>query len=137
MAGTDWHDESYPELRDAPPWVMQEMIEAAPTLAPDPGLDRDRRAGRRDPGRRARGRARDGRRLRHEPARGRSRSRRSCRTRCGRTGCATVVEARDALEAALDPRDGGIALGVSHDGGTHATMLALQAARDAGAARPS
>jgi hypothetical protein len=33
MASTPaWHTESFPELRDAPPWVMAEMIEAEPDL---------------------------------------------------------------------------------------------------------
>ena len=132
MASTDWHDESYPELREAPPWVMQEMIEAAPTLAPILGS-----SAIAEPAAAILAAARAG-----EPV---------AVVGCGtslhgsiavaelvqdalrRTGLRTVVEARDALEAALDPRDGGIALGVSHDGGTHATTLALQAARDAGA----
>ncbi len=28
-----WHTPSHPELRDGPPWVMEEMIEAQPGLA--------------------------------------------------------------------------------------------------------
>jgi len=44
------------------------------------------------------------------------------------------VEARQALEAALDPRPGGLCLAVTESGGTRATLLALEAARDAGAA---
>jgi glutamine---fructose-6-phosphate transaminase (isomerizing) len=43
------------------------------------------------------------------------------------------VEARQALEAALDPRPGGLCLAVTESGGTQATLLALEAARDAGA----
>ena len=43
------------------------------------------------------------------------------------------VEARQALEAALDPRPGGLCLAVTESGGTRATLLALEAARDAGA----
>src|SRR5438093_240810 len=39
--------------------------------------------------------------------------------------------ARDAFEAALDPQDGGILIGVSHEGGTAATLAALAAAQDA------
>ena len=45
----------------------------------------------------------------------------------------TRVESRQALDAALTPRAGGVCIGVSHDGGTHATLLALEAARGAGA----
>lgn len=33
MADTRWHSDAYPELRSGPPWVMQEMITAQPTLA--------------------------------------------------------------------------------------------------------
>jgi fructoselysine-6-P-deglycase FrlB-like protein len=44
-----------------------------------------------------------------------------------------VPEPRQALDAALDPRAGGICIGISHDGTTRATILAHQAAREAGA----
>ena len=33
MASTPaWHTDTFPELRAAPPWVMQEMIEVEPDL---------------------------------------------------------------------------------------------------------
>jgi fructoselysine-6-P-deglycase FrlB-like protein len=44
------------------------------------------------------------------------------------------VEARQALEAALDPRPGGLCIAVTESGGTRATLLAVEAARDGGAA---
>jgi len=44
------------------------------------------------------------------------------------------VEARQALEAALDPRPGGLCIAVTESGGTRATLLAVESARDAGAA---
>jgi glucosamine--fructose-6-phosphate aminotransferase (isomerizing) len=44
------------------------------------------------------------------------------------------VEARQALEAALDPRPGGLCIAVTESGGTRATLLAVEAAREAGAA---
>lgn len=47
---------------------------------------------------------------------------------------AALVHSRQALEAALDPWPGGLCLGISHDGGTRATILAMEAARKAGAA---
>jgi fructoselysine-6-P-deglycase FrlB-like protein len=43
------------------------------------------------------------------------------------------VEARQALEAALDPRPGGLCIAVTESGGTRATLLAIEAARNAGA----
>jgi fructoselysine-6-P-deglycase FrlB-like protein len=41
--------------------------------------------------------------------------------------------ARQALEAALEPQDGGLCIGISHEGGTAATIKAMEAARAAGA----
>ncbi len=41
--------------------------------------------------------------------------------------------AAQAFELALDPPDSGLVIGVSHEGGTTATIAALTAARDAGA----
>ncbi len=129
---SDWHDDSYPELRDGPPWVMQEMItiepQLAPLIEPDPA-------------------ATDlANRIRRAAAAGAP----VVLVGCGSSlhaalaiadllegalaaaGTPQRVEARDALEAALEPRAGGICVGVTHDGGTHATTLALEAARVAG-----
>jgi fructoselysine-6-P-deglycase FrlB-like protein len=44
-----------------------------------------------------------------------------------------AVEARESFEAALDPRSGGVTIGVSHAGATAATMHALAVAGQAGA----
>jgi len=41
--------------------------------------------------------------------------------------------ARQALEAALEPQDGGLCIGISHEGGTAATIRAMEAARATGA----
>lgn len=41
--------------------------------------------------------------------------------------------ARQALEAALEPQAGGLCIGISHEGGTAATIRAMDAARAAGA----
>ena len=46
---------------------------------------------------------------------------------------APLVHSRQALEASLHPWPGGVCIGISHDGGTRATILALEAARAAGA----
>ncbi len=43
------------------------------------------------------------------------------------------VTAAQAFEAALDPQDGGLLIGVSHEGGTAATLRAMDAARARGA----
>jgi glutamine---fructose-6-phosphate transaminase (isomerizing) len=124
-----------PELRAEPPWIMQEMIEAQTGLigAAMPGAEKIAEAVSRA--------ADDG-------------------TPIVVTGCGTSehgalaiaeqlaealratrpavrVEARQALDAALDPRPGGLCIGVSHEGTTRATVLALEAARAAGAATAS
>lgn len=44
------------------------------------------------------------------------------------------MEARQALDAAVDPRRGGVLVAVSHDGGTRATLLAASAAKETGTA---
>ena len=132
----DWLTEDFPELRDAPPWVMEEMIFAQPRLAaPILGADRPEATRLRDAVNEA---AAAG-----EPV---------VVTGCGTSEhAATVVaelltdsfrraglaaaraEARQALDAALEPRAGGVCLAISHDGGTRATRLALEAARQSGA----
>ena len=44
-----------------------------------------------------------------------------------------AVVARDAFEASLDPQEGGVVVGVSHEAGTAATLAALRAAAGRGA----
>jgi glutamine---fructose-6-phosphate transaminase (isomerizing) len=132
----DWLTDEFPELRDAPPWVMQEMIFAQPRLAaPILGADRPEATRLRD--------AVFDAAAAGEPV---------VVTGCGTSEHAAMVvaglltdsfrrqglitaraEARQALDAALDPRAGGFCLAISHDGGTRATTLALQAAHEGGA----
>jgi fructoselysine-6-P-deglycase FrlB-like protein len=129
-----WHTDNYPELRSAPPWVTEEMVASQPELvAPILGnpraaelaqliLDIDESGepivvtgcGTSEHGAMAVAELLDAA-LRQRGARG------------GR------VEARQAFEATLDPRAGGLCLAVTESGGTRATLLALDAARDAGA----
>ena len=45
----------------------------------------------------------------------------------------TTVVAAQAFELALDPPTGGLVIGISHEGGTHATIAALEASSAAGA----
>ncbi len=129
----EWHDETYPELRTAPPWVMEEMIDATPQLAagvlehPEAAMLAER--------------------IVRVAAAGEPIVTTGCgtslhaamaiadllETALAQTGAPVRVEARDAFEAALAPRRGGVIVAVSHDGGTHATTLALEAAATAGA----
>ena len=133
-----WHEQrrsqlahsGHPELRDGPPWVMQEMIEAQPGLAArSPG------AGRRDDG--------DAISRPPRPATARRRRLRDVRARrAGHRGAARRGAARAGFKARVECRSrstprstarGGFCLGISHDGTTRATILALEAARGTGA----
>ena len=124
MERPDWHTDDFPELRSGPPWVMQEMVEAQPDLleAIATGADTAPLALLlRVPG----------------PL---------TVVGCGTsehaalavaeilTEAGTKAASRQAFEAALMPQQGGAVLGISHEGGTWATVEALEAARRAGSA---
>ncbi len=131
-----WLTDDFPEMRDAPPWVMEEMIFAQSQLAaPILGADRTEVA-----------------RLQDAVAAAAAAGDPVVVTGCGTSEHAALVvaelltdsfrraghttaraEARQALDAALDPRARGICIAISHDGGTKATKLALEAARASGA----
>ncbi len=135
MADTpSWHTDEYPELRSGPPWVMEEMVAAQPALA---------------------------RELLESPPDGTAALAAAIGDAAGAgepvtvVGCGTsehgamaiaalldearggswppAVVARQSLDAAERPQSGGVCIGVSHDGGTRATTLALEAAASAGA----
>ena len=132
MSTQHWHTDEFPELRDGPPWVMQEMIAAEPALI--------RQLLQQPPdGTAAAADAITSALTSQEPV-----------TVCG---CGTsehaahavatllaaaipdhahLIQARPAFTAALNPLPG-VCLAVSHDGGTRATTLALDAARATGA----
>jgi glutamine---fructose-6-phosphate transaminase (isomerizing) len=122
MSRPEWHTDDYPELRPHPPWVMQEMIEAQPQLLERIATGSDAAALAlmlRMPG----------------PF---------TVVGCGTSEHAalaaaeilseagTPATARQAFEAALGPQQGGCVLGISHEGGTWATVEALEAARRTG-----
>ncbi len=131
----DWLTDDFPELRDASPWVMEEMIFAQPQLAA-PILGDDRL---------------EVTRLQEAVMAAAVAGEPVVVTGCGTSEHAALVvaglltdsfrgaglmaraEARQALDAALDPRAGGVCIAISHDGGTRATRFALEAARESGA----
>jgi glutamine---fructose-6-phosphate transaminase (isomerizing) len=133
VSNNDWHTDAFPELRSGPPWVMQEMIGAQPELveallsSPPPGtsqaaelvaaaLEHNRPVivcGCGTSEHAARGIA-------------------ALLSAAVEPQQAALVQARPAFSAALDPARG-VCLAISHDGETHATTLALRAARAAGA----
>jgi fructoselysine-6-P-deglycase FrlB-like protein len=126
-----WLTDEYPELRAGPPWVMEEMILAERDL-PAAILE-----GAGEETAQVAGAIRDAVAL----------SAPIVVTGCGTSehGAMAVaaliadampdawVEAREALDATVRPRAGGLCIGVSHDGGTRATRLALESAKKAGA----
>jgi glutamine---fructose-6-phosphate transaminase (isomerizing) len=129
-----WLTAAYPELRAGRPWVMEEMIAAGPGLVA-PILA--------DPAAATIAAAIESAHHAGQPI---------VTTGCGtsehgamavaallnatfrnRGATATRVECRQSLEAYFDPRPGGVLIAISHDGGTAATLRAMEAARAAGA----
>src|SRR3954454_9604227 len=101
-----------PELRDGRPWAMEEMILAEPALvAPilaSPGAVEAAES------------IREG-----GPV---------VLVGCGTSEHAAMAGAallgarsRDAFEASLDPQEGGVCIGISHEAGTAATLAAMRA----------
>lgn len=136
-----WAPTGLPPARPGPPYLMTEMIEAEPALA-DRLLARLARPG---PAFRLAAAVRDAA-LSLEPI---------VVTGCGTSEHAAIgvaailrdalgeaflpslgslIEARGAFDAALEPQPSGLCLGISHEGGTAATIRALDAARRNGAA---
>jgi fructoselysine-6-P-deglycase FrlB-like protein len=128
---SDWHTDEFPELRSGPPWVTEEMVAAQPGLA-----------------REMLGSPPDG--LVDLAAAIRSSEGPVTVVGCGTSehGALAIawlaeealggswpprVVARQSLDAAERPQQGGVCIGISHDGGTHATTLALEAAAANGA----
>jgi fructoselysine-6-P-deglycase FrlB-like protein len=128
-----WHTDEHPELRAGPPWLMEEMIALEPGLA-------EQMLGHPSPAAAA---------IAAEVEAALAAGRPVTVTGCGTSehgawGIAALladavgparrglVRAQPALRAALEPADG-LCLAVSHEGATRATMLAVDAARAAGA----
>jgi fructoselysine-6-P-deglycase FrlB-like protein len=125
MASTPaWHTDSFPELRESPPWVMAEMIESEPDLLETIATGTDT--------------APLALLIRsavplHVVGCGTS-EHASLAVAEMLTEAGTPATSREAFEASLDPSPGGAVIGISHEGGTTATIRALEAARAAGAA---
>jgi len=129
VASTDWHTDDYPELRSGPPWVTEEMVAAQPAAvralldSPPEGVAPVAAA------------------IAEEPV---------CVVGCGTSehgamaiaallgealggGWPPRAVSRQSLDAVERPQSGGLCIGISHDGGTRATTLALEAAAARGA----
>jgi glutamine---fructose-6-phosphate transaminase (isomerizing) len=112
-----------PELRDGPPWAMQEMIEAEPGLV-EPVLGSAEAAELGELVRAGGPVVLVGCGTSEHAAMGGAAMLREA-------GVAAV--ARDAFEASLDPQEGGVVVGISHEAGTAATLAAVEAAVGRGA----
>jgi fructoselysine-6-P-deglycase FrlB-like protein len=108
-----------PELRDGPPWAMEEMINAEPGLV-EPILNSSAAL---------------------EAAESIREGGPVTIVGCGTSEHAAMAgahlidgaRARDAFEASLDPQQGGVCIAISHEAGTAATLAAMRAAAANGA----
>ena len=136
-----WQEMPEPSVRPAPPWHMTEMIAAEPFLAV---RILDRLADATGPAGRLAGAigqaASSGAAIiltgcgtsEHAAQAGAEILRAAIRSAGLPSGPATVL-AVQAFELALDPPTGGLVIGISHEGGSTATIDALDASGDAGA----
>ena len=133
-----WAASSAPPVRSGPPYIMDEMIAAEPALAERLFWLLGRADGAAS-------------RLAAEVKAAAAAGAPIVATGCGTSehgamaiaailtdalrtaGRPASVTAAQAFEAALDPQDGGLLIGVSHEGGTAATLRAMDAARARGA----
>ena len=134
MSTPQWHEDWFPELRSERPWVMEEMIDSEPALAA-------RIASNKKLGQTA---ARIAKKVKEAHAAGTSITVAGCGTseHAARSVAVQLDEAlghrgvrvvgRESLESSIDPAPAGLTIGISHEGGTRATLLALKAAREAG-----
>src|SRR5215212_6621668 len=120
----DWLTEGYPELRAAPPWVMQEMIESQPDLLEQIATASDTAA---------LALLLKGAGPHHTVGCGTS-EHASLAVAEILTEAGTPVTSLQAFEAALSPPAAGSVTGISHSGSTWATNEALRSARAAGRA---
>jgi glutamine---fructose-6-phosphate transaminase (isomerizing) len=134
VADAAWHTDEYPELRSGPPWVTEDMVAAQPALAR--GLLDSPPEGVAELAAAIGDAARAG-----EPV-----TVIGCGTsEHGAMAIAALLDealggawppaaaSRQSLDAAERPQSGGVCIGISHDGGTRATTLALEAAAAGGA----
>src|SRR3954447_8140180 len=126
-----------PTVRDAPPWAMAEMIAVEPALvarvAERVVADGSARALAADISRAATARVPvivTGCGTSEHAAMGVAAILREAWRTAGLSGCGPV--AAQALELQLDPPTSGLVIGISHEGGTTATVAALAAARSRG-----
>lgn len=127
---TDWHTSDYPELRSGAPWVMEEMILEQRLLRDEcgclPGVGELAElisAAVHDSGEITVTGCGTSEHAAHAVA---SLIRKAAPT--------ARVQARQALDAAEEPGAPALVIAISHDGGTRATQLALEAAKDSATA---
>lgn len=127
----EWHKPGYPEFRESPPWIMEDMIRLEPRLA----NDLQRLESELQPLVEAASQALEA----DGPI---------VVVGCGTAwhaalafadvlgealGGSHLAEGRQSFDAALDPRRGGLCIAISNGGRSKATLDALEAARSTGA----
>src|SRR5829696_681080 len=137
-AAEPWDSLPMPEVRPAPPWAMAEMIAAEPALVGrvvqrvvSDGSAAALAAAVRDAAARGVPVIATGCGTSEHAAMGVAAILRDAWRAAGLPGWGPVSE--QALELALDPPAAGLVIGVSHEGGSAATIAALEAGRVAGA----
>lgn len=134
---SQWYDPSvFPELRDRPPWVMEEMISVQPSIPES--LTDSLGSAAEELADVLQVTARAGRPLvvAGVGTAGHAARAVSLLLNEALTGSAlaeTPVEFRESADQAMVPRAGGLCLAVSHGGASRSTVSALAAARDSGA----
>lgn len=134
MTAPDWLTPAFPELRERPPWVMQEMVAAEPLLArPLAAVEGAEAAAAQileavDAGRPV---VVTGCGTSEHAAQAVAAQLEEALEAVGRP--AGRVRARQAFDAAHDPQRGGVCLAVSHEAATAATAEAIGAAKAGGA----
>jgi glucosamine--fructose-6-phosphate aminotransferase (isomerizing) len=118
-----------PELRDGPPWVMDEMIQAESGLAAAIAAS----AEAQQLAERLRASAERGDPIVVTGCGTSEHAARAIRALLSSEFAGRPIEARDAFEVAVAPPVRGLVVGISHEGGTAATLAAVQGAARAGA----
>jgi len=132
MSAPAWHGDDYPELRESPPWLTEEMILNEPAFA-----EASATASGIDAVAETLGEAVEaggtvavvGCGTSHHAARAIAAQ---IDDALGHRGVRPI--APKAMDALTEPPTSGLVIGVSHEGSTRATILALEEAREAGCA---
>jgi len=124
---SDWHTDDFPPLRTSAPWIMEEMILeqrlVASCVEDLPGAT--------DASALVASAAREGRTIEIVGCGTSEHAAIAIAALIRGTAPDALVTTRQALDAAEEPSAAAVVIGISHDGGTRATQLALESATGA------